>query len=137
MPDASRGCEDAASQGRQAARLGRVLEVRKVDKRCTIESVMFSAGDFRTGRYFDRVASDPSGLTFEEWTPPDGSRFIINATELRAVNFTMTPTAPPLPLQEVRRSGRRAAVVNTPPQPPPKEYLMDQMIDDDIRRRCW
>ena len=37
------------------------------------------------GRYFDRVASDTSGLTFEEWAPPDGSSFIINATELRAV----------------------------------------------------
>ena len=101
-----------------------VLEVRKIDKRCTIESVMFSAGDcfVRIGRHFDRVVTDPSGLTFEEWTPPDGSSFVINATELRAVNFTMTPTAQPQPLQEVRRTGRRAAVVSTPPQPPPKEY---------------
>ena len=73
-----------------------VLEVKPIDKRCTIEGVMFSAGDYliRIGRYFDRVASDPSGLTFEEWTPPDGSSFVINATELRGVNFTMTPTAP-------------------------------------------
>ena len=39
--------------------------------------------------------------------------------------------------QEVRRSGRRAAVVSTPPLPPPKEYRMDQIVDDDIRRRCW
>ena len=23
------------------------------------------------GRYFDRVASDTSGLTFEEWAPPE------------------------------------------------------------------
>ena len=116
-----------------------VLEVRKVEKRCTIESVMFSAGDFlvRIGRYFDRVASDPSGLTFAEWMPPDGSGFIINATELRAVNFTMTPTAPLPPLQEVRRSGRRAAVVSAPPLPRPTEYYMDQLVDDDIRRRCW
>ena len=52
-------------------------------------------GDYlvRIGRYFDRAASDASGLTFEEWTPPDGrDSFIINATELRGVNFTMTPT---------------------------------------------
>ena len=73
----------------------------------------------------------------EEWTPPDGSSFIINATELRGVNFTMTPTTPPRLQQEVRRSGRRAAVVSTPPLPPPKEYRMDQIVDDDIRRRCW
>lgn len=58
------------------AQAPKVLEVCKVEKRCTIESVMFSAGDFlvRIGRYFDRVASDPSGLTFEEWTPPDESQ---------------------------------------------------------------
>lgn len=116
-----------------------VLEVRKIEKRCTIEGVMFHMDDYlvRIGRYFDRVATDPSGLTFEEWTPPDGSSFVINATELRGVNFTMTPTAPPPPLQEVRRSGRRAAVVSTPPHPPLKEYRMDQVVDDDIRRRCW
>lgn len=51
--------------------------------------------------------------------------------------FTMTPTAPPPPQQEVRRGGRRAAVVSTPPQPPPKEYRMDQIVDDDIRSKCW
>ena len=100
---------------------------------------MFTRDDYlvRIGRYFDRVATDPSGLTFEEWTPPDGGSFIINATELRAVNFTMTPTVQPPPLKEVRRSGRRAAVVSTPPQPPPTEYSMDRLVDDDIRRRCW
>ena len=38
-----------------------------------------------------RVIRAPSGLTFEEWTPPNGISFIVNATELRAVNFTMTP----------------------------------------------
>ena len=61
-----------------------MLEVRKIEKRCTIEGVMFDRDDYlvRIGRYFDRVATDPSGLTFEEWTPPDGSSsFIINATE--------------------------------------------------------
>ena len=114
-------------------------EVRKIEKRTTIEGVIFHPGNYliRIGRYFDRVASDTSGLTFEEWTPPDGGSFVVNATELRAVNFTMTPTKPPPPLVEVRRSGRRAAVVSTPPQKPPKEYTMDPAVDNDIRSRCW
>ena len=72
-----------------------------------------------------------------DYASQDGSSFIINATELRGVNFTMTPTTPARLQQEVRRSGRRAAVVSTPPQPPSKEYRMDQLVDDEIRRRCW
>ena len=117
-----------------------VLEVRMIDKRCTIESVMFSPGDYliRIGRYFDRVASDPSGLTFEEWTPPDGSSFVINATELRGVNFTMTPTEPgPALGVELRRSARRAAVVEAPMVERAKEYVMDPLVDDTLRARCW
>ena len=99
---------------------------------------MFAAGDYliRIGRYFDRVASDANGLTFEEWTPPDGSSFVINATELRGVNFTMTPTHPRPPPVQVRRSGRLG--VEAPlPQERSKEYEMDQLIDDTIRARCW
>lgn len=101
---------------------------------------MFTAGDYlvRIGRHFDRVASDPSGLTFEEWTPPDGSTsFIVNATEIRGVNFTMTPSVAGLPLTEVRRSGRLAQVVSTPPAAKQKMYVMDPLIDDEIRSRCW
>ena len=85
-------------------------EVKKIETRCTIDGVMFNIGDYlvRIGRYFDRAASDASGLTFEEWTPPVGrDSFIINATELRGVNFTMTPTGELPPLQsELRRSKR-------------------------------
>ena len=65
---------------------------------------------------------------------------IINATELRQVNFTMVPAGKglPCPVQDVRRSGRghRAAIVNVP-APLPKEYVMPQQIDDDIRGKCW
>lgn len=116
-----------------------ILEVRKINERCTIEGVMFSAGDYlvRIGRYFDRVASDTSGLTFEEWTPPTGSNFAINATELRGVNFTMTPIEPGPPLVRVRRSVRHVGVVQAPMIERPKEYVMDSLIDDQIRARCW
>ena len=115
-----------------------LLPVTTAQGRCTIEQVMFSPGDYlvRIGRYFDRIASDPSGLTFEEWTPPDGSSFIINATELRGVNFTMTPLHSP-PRIELRRSARHVGVIEAPAQPKPKEYQMDQLIDDAIRARCW
>ena len=117
-------------------------EVKKIETRCTIDGVMFNIGDYlvRIGRYFDRAASDASGLTFEEWTPPDGrDSFIINATELRGVNFTMTPTGelgrlPPLQ-SELRRSKRAPKAKVTalpgalpPPPPPPKEYAMEPAI---------
>ena len=48
-----------------------VLEVRKIDRRQTINGTSFSSGDYmiRVGRYFDRDASDDSGLTFEDWQP--------------------------------------------------------------------
>ena len=100
---------------------------------------MFTQGDYlvRLGRYFDRDASDPSGLTFDEWTPPDGGNFNINATEVRDVNFTMTPTDPPPLLQEVRRSGRQAAIVSIPPPPRPTSVCMSKEVDDGIRKACW
>ena len=115
-----------------------LLEVRRIEKRGTIEGVMFGISDYlvRIGRYFDRVASDTSGLTFEEWTPPDGSSFVINATELRGVNFTMKPTKPMPVLPQLRRS-TRVGVVEAPTVPRAKEYVMDQLIDDTIRARCW
>lgn len=118
-----------------------ILEVKRIDQRVTIKGTMFSPGDYlvRIGRYFDRCADDSSGLTFEEWTPPDGGSFIINATELRSVNFTVAPesAASVVHLREVRRSGRRAAVVSVPPMPVAKRYTIDHIIDDDIRSRCW
>lgn len=48
-----------------------VLEIRKISKRETINSQPFNPGDYaiRIGRYFERDASDSSGLTFEEWQP--------------------------------------------------------------------
>ena len=119
-----------------------VVDVKKLEKRCKIQGITFSPGDYlvRIGRYFDRKASDPSGLTFEEKNPPpnqdsDGS-FIINATELRAVNFSMLPAVGPLPLAEIRRSGRLAKVVITPPAPRASEYIMPQEIDNMIRASC-
>ena len=49
--------------------------------------------------------------------PPTAGDFVINATELRAINFSMQPLGRQLPLNEVtvRKSGRLAAVVRLPP----------------------
>lgn len=58
--------------------------------------------------------------------------FIVNSTELRAVNFSMEAVGQP-PLQ-VRSRGRRAAIVSAPL---PKKYQMHSSIDADIRARCW
>jgi hypothetical protein len=129
------------------AQAGGVLDVEmeRVNQRCTVEEgVLCNPGDYlvRIGRYFDRDASDASGLTFEDWVPPDGAEsFLVNATELRGVNFSMTPvdTRSRRPLQEVRRSGRgaRVGLVSAPSVALPKRYVMDRVIDDEIRSRCW
>lgn len=105
-----------------------VLDIQQIKERKSIEGTMFSPGDYlvRIGRYFERDPSDASGLKFVEWVPPNGDGpFLINATELRAVNFTMTPsTVLQNPLSEVRRSGRLSHVISVPPTPRPKEYWL-------------
>ena len=67
--------------------------------------------------------------------PPTAGDFVVNATELRSVGFSMEPLGRPLPLSEVtiRRSGRLAAVVSVPPAPLPKRYELDARIDNEIR----
>ena len=76
-----------------------------------------------------------SGAKFRN--PPTAGDFVVNATELREINFTMTALDRALPLVEVRRSGRRAAVVGAPPAPLPKVYKLDARIDHEIRKKCW
>ena len=71
--------------------------------------------------------------------PPTAGDFVINATELRAINFSMQPLGRQLPLNEVtvRKSGRLAAVVRLPPAPLPTSYVQDATIDNEIRAQCW
>ena len=178
-----------------------VREVRRVTKRESHGGQTFAPGDYlvRIGRYFDRMAQDISGLSFEEWHPecvfsPNdvGSKltisakgvvkvgsttrdaywgtdeqpealsnvtiiavsdewvkyghgrndkfcnprieggFVINATELRLVNFSMEPID--APAYTPRTRGRRAAVVTAPK---PKRYKMAKEIDHEIRAACW
>ena len=70
--------------------------------------------------------------------PASAGDFVVNATELRGVNFSMLPLGRQLPLQQVavRRSGRLAAVVSLPPAPLPKRYELDAQIDNEIRAKC-
>lgn len=58
--------------------------------------------------------------------------FLINSTELRAVNFSMEALG--RPAVQPRKGGRRAAVVSAPL---PKRYRMHRDIDAEIRGRCW
>ena len=58
--------------------------------------------------------------------------FVVNSTELRAVNFSME--ALDKPAVQPRKGGRRAAVVSAPL---PKRYRMHKAIDAEIRGRCW
>ena len=71
--------------------------------------------------------------------PATTGNFVINATELRAINFSMQPLGRQLPLNEVtvRKSGRLAAVVRLPPAPLPTSYVLDARIDNEIRAQCW
>ena len=71
--------------------------------------------------------------------PPTAGDFVVNATELRSVGFSMEPLGRPLPLSEVtiRRSGRLAAVVSVPPAPLDKRYTLDVRNDSEIRALCW
>ena len=71
--------------------------------------------------------------------PPTAADFVVNATELRAISFSMLPLGRELPLQQVavRKSGRLAAVVSVPPAPLPKRYELDARIDNEIRAKCW
>ena len=71
--------------------------------------------------------------------PPTAGDFVVNATELRAVNFSMEPLGRELPLNTVtvRKSGRLAAVVRVPPAPLPKRYTLHTTNDNEIRAQCW
>jgi len=60
--------------------------------------------------------------------------FVINATELRSVNFSMQAVDVPLRFTPPRSHGRRAAVLTAPV---PKRYKMHKDIDSEIRGRCW
>ena len=67
-------------------------------KRETHGGQTFAVGDYlvRIGRYFDRIASDTSGLSFEEWQPEHvfspndvGSKLSISAKGVIKVGSTM------------------------------------------------
>ena len=57
---------------------------------------------------------------------------MINATELRLVNFSMETLDPPL--VRPRSSARVASMAKVPK---PKKYRMPTEIDDEIHKSCW
>ena len=73
-----------------------------------------------------------SGRSDRFRNPRVAGGFVINSSELRAVNFSME-VLDPQPLQS-RSSGRRAGLVAAPL---PKRYRLPQELDDEHRGRCW
>ena len=62
--------------------------LKKIDKRCTINSTAFTGGDYVICvEWWDRDAADAERRTFEKWdTSQSGmTQFICNSTELRLV----------------------------------------------------
>ena len=112
-----------------------------------IDGTTFGRGDsILTVEWWDLDPSDPEHRTYKKWTPPAGgpTQFVLNSTELRDINFTMTPVNPVAPpLEDVRRSGRTGVVAaraqreRVEAQREDAAYNMPAEVENEILRRCW
>ena len=131
--------------------------LKQVTTRETINSTMFTAGDFAIAvEWFDRT-DEENGLSFEKWEDTEGDasvQDIINSTELRAASSTVfenglhfTMAQRPRAIQpvfvartpRVTRSGTSAAVVDLATTEEPVDAIFDMTpaVDEQIRRGCW
>ena len=128
--------------------VGKVLSIAggviKVGR--TVRPDVYWAGDppYVHSKTISKIDASPGGwVEFQEGgrirNPPSAGDFVVNATELRAIAFSMQPLDRQLPLSEVtvRKSGRLAAIVSVPPGPLPKRYSLDVTNDNEIRAKCW
>ena len=128
--------------------VGKVLSIAggviKVGR--TVRPDVYWAGDppYVHSKTISKIDASPGGwVEFQGGgrirNPPSAGDFVVNATELRAIAFSMQPLDRQLPLSEVtvRKSGRLAAIVSVPPGPLPKRYSLDVTNDNEIRAKCW
>jgi hypothetical protein len=87
-------------------------------------------GELCRSRALAALAAEGSSGAAAEAQPANA--FVINSTELRAVNFTMEELDSPV--VQPRRGSRRAAVVSAPK---PKRFRQHREVDGDIRGKCW
>ena len=127
------------------------------ERRVIIQGNLFTQGDIVIAvTWYDRLPTDPEGLKFRKWTPPqqpdEEHPPVVNSSELRAINVNVVPFVSTLGPRPVRQSprlvapkkrGKRAGVVHTG-QPSdaielPDDTVYDVHADADvlIRRECW
>ena len=126
------------------------------ERRTVIQDNLFTTGDIVIAvQWYDRLPTDPHGLKFRKWTPPQqpgnepGPPTIVNSTELRAIDLTVHPfvssVGPALVRQSPRpvpkKSGKRAALVSAAPGvvelPDDTVYEIHADADALVRRECW
>ena len=94
--------------------------------------------------YFHRTADDREGLTFLRWPGKAGEKFVINSSELRAVqgrqecDFKLTPPRPPPQLRQQQARAKKKAPPQhvAPPMDPKQRYRLDRDLDRDTRKVC-
>jgi hypothetical protein len=106
-----------------------------------LEATTFSKGDIALAvKWFDRHPSDPEGMHFVEWDSAASgndadARFVLNSTEVRAVNVKLNPVPPvgvPLVVGRARRSGVQ-------PRAPvsPTIWELPRKAHDEILATLW
>ena len=92
-------------------------------------------------RYYHRVAEDAQGLTFKRQEPKKGEIFVVNSSELRAVqghqknDFILNPINPPKQREQKSRSAKGAKQQELV-YPAGQEWALDAEVDMDTRRVC-
>ena len=93
--------------------------------------------------YFHRTADDREGLTFLRWPGKAGEKFVINSSELRAVqgrqecDFKLTlPKGAPQKRQQLARAKKHQQSTAEAEFDPKQRWRLDRDLDRDTRKDC-
>ena len=92
-------------------------------------------------RYYHRTAKDVQGLTFKRQEPKKGEIFVLNSSELRAVqghqknDFILNPINPPKQRAQTSRAAKGAKAQEVV-YPAKQKWALDPEVDVDTRRVC-